>query len=93
MRWFTSNHIDFKPVFLGRLGRLRSDARDQRLRMRLTSDTDQVANGCRRREHDGIETTGLDCVSNRLLRWRGTYGTECSDFFDFPSEFGQATCE
>src|SRR6201992_2855468 len=84
------HHVD-PEAELGRgLGRLRADHRDDRDRVRLTGDADQVPHGRGGGEQHRVETAALDRLADRRGRRGGPDRTVRGDVFGFPAQLGQA---
>src|ERR1700759_5610451 len=83
------HHVD-PEAELGRgLGRLRADHRDDRDRVRLTGDADQVPHGRGGGEQHRVETAALDRLADRRGRRGGPDRTVRGDVFGFPAQLGQ----
>ena len=83
-------HVDPQAVLLGGLGRRRADHRDDRRRVRLAGDADQVAHRRGRGEHDRVELAGLDRVADRRRRRGRPHGAVRRDVVALPAEVDQA---
>ena len=67
-----------------------TDARDDRRRVRLAGDADEVADRRRRGEQDRVELAGLDRLACRRRRRRGPDGAVGRDVVDLPAQIDQA---
>src|ERR1700744_4968824 len=82
-------HVDPQTEFGGGLGGLGSDAGDDRPRVRLAGDADQVAHRRARREAHRVKTTGLDHFPRGGRRRRGAHRPVGGDVLDLPATFAQ----
>ena len=63
--------------------------RDDRRRVRLTRDADEVAHGAARREERRVEATGLDRLASLGGRRRSTHGAVRRNVLNLPAQLGQ----
>src|SRR6201992_750527 len=84
------HHVDPEAELGPGLGRLRADHRDDRDRVRLTGDADQVPHGRGGGEQHRVETAALDRLADRRGRRGGPDRTVRGDVFGFPAQLGQA---